>query len=198
MPDWGFAPATGKPASGERNLLLVSYRGDRPPLGDTAISALQTFAADRGLAIVVVTQVGRDEDRTSELAAQLKAPTLGWPEGVSHADQERRLRALFQRAAVVASDRLHVLIVGATEGAIPVNLVEEPDVKVVRHFDVIGYHSLSIVVNDAGVEELVAGLTAQAARVTELNLAVDQARQEIARMTAEALSLTNSEAPRVG
>jgi len=198
MPDWGFEPETQDPATQKRDLLILSYRGDRPALGDRAVAALEAFAAARGLQIVAVTQVGRDEERTSELGARFNASTLGWDAGVSHADQEARLRALFRRAAVVASDRLHVLIVGATEGAIPVNLVEEPDVKVVRHFDVIGYHSFSIVVNDTDVPELVDRLNSQAGRGEELHAAIAQARREIERLTAGALSLDGLRAPRVG
>lgn len=198
MPDWGFEPGTPTTEPASRDLLVASYRGDRPPLGENALAALTAFARHSELEIVVVTQVGRDDERTRELADALNASTLEWADSVSHADQESRLRDLFRRAAVVVSDRLHVLIVAATEGAIPVNLVAQPDIKVVRHFDVIGYDSFSIVTDGAETSELVSKLHAQSARRDELDVAVARARREIVSLTADALSLTPRAPARVG
>jgi hypothetical protein len=188
MPDWGFEPVSGATASAPRSALVLSYRGDRPILSESTRAAIATFAAERSLEIVVVTQVARDEERTSELAALLGASTLAWEPGVTHADQEARLRELFGRAAVVASDRLHVLIVGATEGAVPINLVDQPDVKVARHFDAIGYSDLSIVATDVPSDAVVGLLAEQAARADEIRDAVTAARATIAGLVSKVLA----------
>lgn len=198
MPDWGFEAAPGGDITEGRDLLLVSYRSDRETLSDTTVTALRSYAAENGLSIVAITQVGRDEPRTTELAERLGGTTLPWAEGVTHAAQEAELRALFRRAALVVSDRLHVLIVGATEGAIPVNLVEVPDIKVVRHFDAIGYENLSIVAAGMPEAEIIEGLRTQSTRSDELRSAVRAARESIATLTAKALALKPSGASHSG
>lgn len=128
-PDWGFAlgPDAGTLRSGtDRPLLAVSVRqgtGDvrrEPP--DAAWSArVRALADGLGLTPVVVTQVGRDGPLGDRLARELGAEHVGWADE-DHARQEARLRDVYRSCSHVLSDRLHVVVVAATEGAVPVGL----------------------------------------------------------------------------
>ncbi len=187
MPDWGFAPVASRPAEGSRSTLVLSYRGDRPALGASTLEGIRRFAVRQGLRTVVVTQVGRDETRTRELAEALGGEAVGWPESVSHAVQEERLREVYRRASVVLSDRLHVLIVAATEGALPINLVDQPDLKVARHFEAIGYRGLTVPGAGFAAEEVADVLSEQLPRRDELAAALDRAATALDEFAHRAL-----------
>jgi hypothetical protein len=89
----------------------------------------------------------------------------------------------------VISDRLHVLIVGATEGGIPVNLIDEPDIKVGRHFEAIGYKDLSILTTGLTPAEIIGYLMEQSERSSELRRAVRTGRDKVRALSSEALAL---------
>lgn len=157
MPDLGYSD--GMPdadllasleASAEvRDLLVVSLREDAEvaarPYPDQAWFAGIREAAERlGLSICVVTQVTVDNERSARLASDLGAELVDWPALAGHAPQEARLRAVYRRAAVVASDRLHVIIAGLTEGAAPVGLQLDDSDKISRHFATIGIDGIAV------------------------------------------------------
>jgi hypothetical protein len=50
----------------------------------------------------------------------------------SHAEWEKKVRALHRESAIVASDRIHALIVGATEGAVPLAVSSGSTEKALR------------------------------------------------------------------
>jgi hypothetical protein len=147
MPDWGFAERGSTEVDG-RSLLVLSYRSDKPALTPAIVRAVGEAARARGLDVVVVTQVGRDSSRSRELADALGAELVDWLDGRSHGEQERLLRDVYRRSAIVLSDRLHVLIVAMTEGAVPLALSLGPNYKIGRHFDAIGYSDVSVPVAD--------------------------------------------------
>ena len=128
-PDWGFAlgpDAATLRADDDRPLLGVAVRqgtGDvlrEPP--DAAWAARVGAVADGlGLTPVVVTQVGRDGPLGDRIARDLGVEHVAWADD-DHATQEERLRDVYRRCAHVLSDRLHVVVVAATEGAVPVGL----------------------------------------------------------------------------
>ncbi|WP_051515629.1 glycosyltransferase family 4 protein [Candidatus Blastococcus massiliensis] len=154
MPDLAFgegadddAVASFSVRSPERDVLVVSMRGDeasRPHPSDAWLAGVRAYAAQNALTIWAVTQVRTDDARTVRLAADLGGRALTWPESTPHDEQERRLRELYSRTAVVISDRLHVLIAAFTEGAVPVGASVEGSDKVDRHFATIGLHGVSI------------------------------------------------------
>ncbi|ADG73648.1 conserved hypothetical protein [Cellulomonas flavigena DSM 20109] len=143
-PDWAFAlgPDAGTLRAGtDRPLLAVSVRqgtGDvrREPPDASWARRVRALADGLGVTPVVVTQVARDAPLGDRVAHDLRAEHLTW-DGHDHAAQEARLRKLYRRCSHVLSDRLHVVVVAATEGAVPVGLAtptalgEAPD-KVVR------------------------------------------------------------------
>lgn len=167
MPDWGFAEQ-GTIETASRDLLVLSYRSDKPSLAPVVIDAVRQAALSRGLGITVVTQVGRDSARSVELAEQLDAQLVDWPEGRSHHDQEEMLRDVYRRSSIVLSDRLHVLIVAMTEGAVPLALSMGPNYKIGRHFDAIGYADVSVpVANDTDAASVEAAISSALARGPE-------------------------------
>lgn len=122
-PDWAFWEGSDAEVLGThagRDLLTVSMRGDREDLSDAQITGLRDFADAHGLRVQAVSQVVRDAERTRDLARRLGSDldpiTMG---DESHADWESVMRDIYRRTAMTVSDRLHVLVMGATEGAIP-------------------------------------------------------------------------------
>ncbi|MBO3096333.1 hypothetical protein [Cellulomonas dongxiuzhuiae] len=156
MPDLGYAEGAGtavlraaRDGADERDVLVVSLRADaevapRPYPTPAVVEALRRYAAQEGLETWVVTQVSVDDERSHRLAADLDAHVLGWPEATGHDVHEARLRALYRRARVVLSDRLHVVIAAFTEGAAPVSLQLDGSDKAARHLSTVGVHDVTV------------------------------------------------------
>ncbi len=122
MPDWAFATGASEAQSDEvgRDLLALTFRGDRDALDDDWVRRIASWASARGLSIVVVVQVRRDEESARRIAHALGASVTGWPVTRNHAEHEAVLRDVYRRSAAVISDRIHALIIGMTEGAVPI------------------------------------------------------------------------------
>lgn len=177
MPDWAFGEdVPPPPPSGQRDLLIVSMRGDRPLPSARWFELLRSYATAHHLRIEVVTQVGRDQARSGELAAQLGAMPNPWLEGDYEA-QEQALRSLYRQARLVISDRMHVLIMAAVEGAVPLCLTDAPEEKIERHFRAINFPNVSFTLasNADGL------LARQADRAEELGRQVAFAKGAIAQ-----------------
>lgn len=130
-PDWAFSEGStaGDRHSRERNRVVVSMRVDRPAPTAEWIGHVRRAADSSGCSITVFSQVHRDNERAVELAARFGADAeiVVWESG-SHAEWENTARELYSRARFVVSDRLHALIIGATEGAVPIGFtVPEPE-----------------------------------------------------------------------
>ncbi|WP_235436358.1 polysaccharide pyruvyl transferase family protein [Arthrobacter sp. RIT-PI-e] len=136
-PDWAFTlgeQASVLEASSGRRKVAIALRGDRPAPSESWVRGVREFASEKDLDVVVVNQMRRDRDRCAELAARFDATTLDW--GVeSHAEHELRVRKLYRESVVVISDRIHVLILGLSEGAVPVGLTTSDPEKIVRTFE---------------------------------------------------------------
>jgi polysaccharide pyruvyl transferase WcaK-like protein len=133
-PDWAFAEGSESPNEETRTILAVSMRGDRPAPTAAWIQDLVAFAGDENCEVVVVVQVRRDAQRATELSESLNARVIEWPDDANHAAQEAALRAVYSQARFVVSDRIHALILGVTEGAIPVGLPTDGSQKITRTF----------------------------------------------------------------
>lgn len=122
-PDWAFR--SGKPAGsatiGERTLLTVSIRHDRPGPTDAYADAVKRFAGDHSLEIMMVAQTERDLGPAREHAARFGAEVAEWNTS-DLAAAEKELRALYRRTAVAISNRLHGYVIAGTEGATPVGI----------------------------------------------------------------------------
>ena len=143
LPDWAFGIAPSFAADAlDRRLLAVSLRGDRPAPGERWVETVGELAKRLGLEIVLVVQVRRDLPLAKELAAAWGARVL--PEGSgAHDEWERQLRRIYSESLVIISDRLHALIMAATEGAVPLAWTDGGSVKVERHFGAAGLSDVS-------------------------------------------------------
>jgi glycosyltransferase involved in cell wall biosynthesis len=144
-PDWAFGldESRGGSASSHRTLMAISYRGDHDALTDEFVEALSKSASAHGLEPVVVVQVRRDSEAMRALADRLGCRCVDWVDGDSHLEQEDKLLQIYRESKLVVSDRLHVLILGATAGCIVAGLMEHPDSKVGRHFQAAGFPRVS-------------------------------------------------------
>jgi hypothetical protein len=139
VPDWAFGegpdPETeglGAPPS-QRSVLAVTTRADRDMLSEDKIRLLHDIAHSRGLRIQVYSQVSYDRENMERLAHRLHPGRDALLFGdESHADWEKKIRALHRESAIVASDRLHALVIGATEGAIPLAVSNSTAEKAIR------------------------------------------------------------------
>lgn len=143
-PDIGFSAGTraGLPW-GERSELLVSLRGARPLPDAEWLSAVRETAERAGLSIRTVVQVREDESRARELAQLLGGEFEAWGD-TDPLVQEESLRQRYEAAQVVISDRMHVLVLAALSGAVPVELVPGPTMKITKAFAAIGLHGVSV------------------------------------------------------
>lgn len=142
LPDWAFALGSSVDEwINERRHVAISLRGDRPAPGPGWIEAVRSLSQTWNLSPIVLSQVQRDNSRASELAAELACSSILWG-GESHTDWESRVRRVYGASDVVISDRLHSLIIGATEGAVPVGLVPGSPSKVSRTMSVVGLGDL--------------------------------------------------------
>lgn len=185
MPDLAFAEGgalEGFAKESDRNLLIVSMRADREETPAAWIDAVRTVADSRNLKVVAISQVFRDNPKTEELARRLGGEALTW-DGNDHQAKEKELRAVYGRALLAVSDRLHVLIAAFTEGAVPVALLTDGSDKVDRHFAAAGIDGISFYMQDGTLadeasqwldsiinrrEELLAGLAVARAEISSV------------------------------
>ncbi|MGJ6124620.1 hypothetical protein QN239_18815 [Mycolicibacterium sp. Y3] len=196
LPDWAFGegadPRLGGlgPAPAQRKLLAVTTRWDRGELTGDKIAQLHRLADRHDLTLQVYSQVRRDREHTVRLAQMLHPgtePVLF--EAQSHAEWEHQVRALHRQSAIVASDRAHALIIGATEGAVPVaisNWTTEKPVRTVR----AGGISVPLD-SDSSVESVETYVAAQLAEQTSIERPIVNAREQIAEARIRMRAIVN-------
>ncbi|PPD12385.1 polysaccharide pyruvyl transferase family protein [Methylophilus sp.] len=146
MPDLAFVEGANQAEHlplKERNILVVSMRGDREHPSDEWLEAVKLYAAQQSLSVVLITQVLRDSALSKKLADKLGAGLIDW-DGENHDVQEKQLRDLYARTHTVVSDRLHVLITAYTHGALPIGMLSYASDKIKRHFDAAGVNNICI------------------------------------------------------
>lgn len=140
MPDWAFG---AKPLVSEeqiddvsrrRNKLVLSLRGDRTYPSEEWLDLVEDLANRLRLQIVVCVQVKEDQLYAEKMADRFAAELVGW-EYETHIDQERLVRSVYKDTQLILSDRLHGLIIAATEGAVPLGWCESSTTKISRHFN---------------------------------------------------------------
>lgn len=134
QPDWAFALG-GTEESSHRSRLAIVLRGDRPPISDEMVAALREYAEQHRLSLWVVVQVRRDVTAARDLRSRLDAELFDWPADTDHARHEQDLREFYRTCQVIASDRIHALIIAATEGATPIGLATSDPAKLSRTFE---------------------------------------------------------------
>jgi len=178
-PDIGFgAGIRDGAAPSERGEIIVSLRGTRPFPGPSWVTALRSVAREEGLRIRTVVQVREDEDRARELADALGGVAEPWGDADA-VEQEKRLRARYESASLVVSDRMHVLVLAALSGASPAEAVPRPTGKIAAAFRTVGYEDLSIDSATADAATLAAFLRSQLRRGDELRARVATADADL-------------------
>lgn len=185
VPDIGFGAGLrpGLP-DGERDELVVSLRGTRPLPGPTWVAAVRDIAASASLRIRTVVQVREDEQRARELADALGGVFDPWGD-TDPIVQEQTLRDRYDRARLVISDRMHVLVLAALSGAVPVELVPHPTGKITAAFASIGLHDLSRDDATTDAPAMQRFLQAQIERSEEVRLRVSDAAAQLAYIESE-------------
>ena len=185
VPDIGFAAGIrpGQP-SGERDELIVSLRGTRPCPGDAWFDAVRALAAAHGLRIRTVVQVREDEDRARELAEALDGEFEPWGD-IDPVVQEQNLRDRYDRARLVVSDRMHVLVLAALSGAVPTELVPSPTRKITEAFTTIGLTDITFDAASADADGQLRFLRTQLERAPEVRARVAEAARRLDEIEAE-------------
>ncbi|MFA5607437.1 MAG: polysaccharide pyruvyl transferase family protein [Leucobacter sp.] len=137
-PDWAFGLYNDDQAcETERDSIVLSMRGDNSIPSDKWMRVVRTLATQSSCQLLTATQVGRDHLRNQEIAKELNAKDTPWL-GDDHLYEEARLRSIYRRSRIVISDRLHVLILAAIEGATPIYLPTDPSCKIPRTLAPVG------------------------------------------------------------
>lgn len=118
QPDWAFITGSELPVYSRCYLSIVA-RGDRPLPSYSWLTMVAAFARREGLEPRVIVQVRRDVEHAKRMAEILQCSVLDWPEDRNHAAQEAVVREQYRSSEVILSDRIHALIIGVTEGAVP-------------------------------------------------------------------------------
>lgn len=138
-PDLAFGEMGSESRFGDvRDSLTVTFRSDRPSPSDDVLREIRTFAEEHKLQLKAVVQVRRDRQLMTSISQRFDMELVDWPESRSHIQQEKMVREEYRRSRLVISDRIHALIIGATEGALPASVLAYPDQKVGRHFRPVG------------------------------------------------------------
>lgn len=201
IPDLGFGEggsARELEDTAGRTALVISMRADlgyRADPPEQWLEGVRAFARQNGLEIWTATQVRVDDERAARLADALGGRALSW-DGTDHAEQEARLRELYRRAAVVVSDRLHVLIAAVTEGAVPAGLRLDSSDKIDRHFAVTGMRDVSIPAAAMPASEISAWLNRMLERRPEILGGLEQARADLAAARSTLAAVLRNPRPR--
>lgn len=184
----------GKPWR-DRSITIVSMRGKRTFPSPEWFAALERFTARTGGRVVLASQVREDEERTRDLAHDLRGRGLDVtyePWGTrTDLEQEVFTRELYEQAKFVVSDRLHVLILAAKGGALPLELTDQHPSKAEEHFAAIGYEAVSFLTGrgsgsiDAFIDTTLSRLPELQSRMSEAQRAVDRYRDAISGRVAD-------------
>lgn len=197
VPDWAFGegadPQSGGlgPALAKRRVLAVTTRRDRGDLNNEKIAQLRGLADRHNLELQAYSQVRRDHEHTVRLAQALHPGTEPLLfEKQTHAEWEHQVRLLHRTSAIVASDRAHALIIGATEGAVPVAISNWTTEKPVRTVRAGGISVPSD--SESTVEAVQSYVAAQLAEPTSIERPVSAAREQIAQARIRMRAIVNN------
>ncbi|MCS5485681.1 polysaccharide pyruvyl transferase family protein [Curtobacterium flaccumfaciens pv. beticola] len=173
----------------ERDFCVVSFRGDRPQPSDHMLDGIQAFADSKQLQPLIVSQVVEDDGYATELGDQRDWPVFCWDPHDS--GSEAALLDLYQRARLAISDRLHVLILAAVQGAAPAELVPKPERKIGAHFLAAGFANVSIDSRSLSGDQLIEWLENRAVDQQSVSRTIDQARGLLAQSARGARVIAN-------
>lgn len=187
-PDWAFAlgstTAEWSPVE-SREFIAVTMRFDRPYPSSDWMAAVRELARTTSTRIVTTAQVGRDAPRAVRLAVDLGAEYCG-ASSFAHDVLNDHVRALYRRSLAAISDRAHGLIIGATEGALPIGSGSEPQ-KIRRLLDTVQLGTL--VGHQDSLREYVEQVPVH---IDGLAPAIDDARNRLSQLTTRIQAIVGS------
>ncbi|WP_157407479.1 polysaccharide pyruvyl transferase family protein [Arthrobacter sp. ZBG10] len=190
-PDTAFQEDFTSTGNEERRDLIISLRAARPYPSPAWFETIRTIQESYGVKVAVASQVREDEPRSRELAAALGAEYVAWGTAKDLA-HEGVLRARYHNAKIVVSDRLHVLILAALAGAVPLEIVDRPKDKVALHFAQIGAPKVSIDVSDSSVEEMTRFINDAVSGLPNLRMSMESARNSLNNFEQRVRNLVQS------
>lgn len=191
FPDWAFGEALPSGSTDSRRYLAIVARGDRSGWDADTCTALRRVAAELQLTPIVIVQVRRDTDRAETLAEQLGAETLRWPAERNHLDQERQVRDVLAASKVIVGDRLHGLVIGVTEGAVPVGLMTNSYKKIDIHMQAAGIECPTFVTAEMDTAQLHEAIVEHVQRVSpDISTQAADAYSQVQKMADLALAAT--------
>lgn len=167
--------------------LVVSMRADRPYPSEAWFNSIKSYASKNNLQFAHVSQVRMDNERCSQIHRELGGLLFSWPANKSHNEQEEQLRTIYQNASLAVSDRLHVLIAAASEGAIPCVVLTKASDKIEYHFDVINLQKIAIYSVDE--EKIKSFLDYQTTRRDEVIAQIVKAQAHLSRIRKDVYNL---------
>lgn len=187
-PDWAFAEGAPNDRLDERAqsmskpslVFAPRYNGIQPD--DEWCAHFARAAAALNLRIVVASQIYRDNPVAEELARKWDAEAVLWDDS-DHSRQERKLRLAYSDARIVVSERLHALVIGATEGAVPVALGTNRTDKALRTIVGAGLAPLCITPT-SGYNVALETLTTASGQSVEVATGVRRARATLDELKA--------------
>ncbi|WP_160071087.1 polysaccharide pyruvyl transferase family protein [Pseudoclavibacter sp. 8L] len=187
-PDWAVLEGTNDRELAQRSpgdRITVSLRGDKEWPTPAWRSQIGVVAEALALRPTFVSQVEVDNELAQSLADEFGGDVVLW-DGSDHRILENELRSLYSESCFVISDRLHVLILALTEGAVPIaSGAQEPE-KSIRTLRALGIEGINIDLVSPS-ESAVSSFEALAGRRSELLEALKNARVA-ARRTGDALT----------
>jgi hypothetical protein len=182
-PDWAFALGGPGRVATVRDQLVVSLRDDRQAPTDAWIETVSRTARELSTRITVFSQVRRDNERAAQVASRLGPETglVTWGSG-THAQWEQTARNLYARSVGVVSDRLHALVIGATEGAVPLGMTTGDPEKLKRTLGTAGLAEFAFRFDDE--RDAARRLIHLAKRADDVGSSIEEARRRLAEVRA--------------
>jgi len=183
MPDlafdeYGIESGRG-PEQAPRDVLALSFRGKNFHLNESARIALKEVALQLRLQLIVVVQVRSDHAAMEQFASEIGANFLGWSSDTSAVEQEKKVRQVYSEAVIVMSDRIHSLIIGATEGALPIGFMQHADDKVGRHLEAAGLEDMSLDATSLSTDQIRGFVNCVLERSESSSIAIAQAARAV-------------------
>lgn len=181
QPDWAYwfaRPDAADVPDAPRDTLALSLRFDRPEPSQVWLDVVSGVARDLGLRILAVPQVERDIPRARAVATHLGGDVLEW-DGSDHAVNEARVREAYRSSRLVVSDRLHALIMGHTEGAVPVGFGTASVGKLERTLATVGVRDVTFTQDEVDIATGVARVHAILGREAQILPCAGAARERL-------------------
>jgi hypothetical protein len=143
-----FGPCNPVANQPRQNNWAVSFRTKSPDLnGDLAIDACvrainEAQAVSDETNVLFYFQVNEDKDSNRHLSGGCKKSVF-----LENKLTLETYQSFYQQTKVVVSNRLHCLLLGAINGAVPVAMVREAHWKVVEFFRTVGWHDLLVLID---------------------------------------------------